>query len=102
MGPARDALREGALERAEPLGRPLMESAAVRARTTRRAGPRRWVWPGAAAAFLASLLVGALVGPTRLGVGDVLASLLAHAGVPGMHPHLTATEETILWQIRLP
>jgi len=79
-----------------------MESAAVRARSV-RALPRRWVWAGAAAAFLlVSLLVGALVGPTRLGVGDVLASLLAHAGVPGMHPHLSATDETILWQIRLP
>ena len=69
-----------------------------------RAAQRRRVplWAAAAAALLlGALLLGALVGPARLGVGDVLRSLLAHAGLP-VDSRLSPTEETILWQIRLP
>jgi iron complex transport system permease protein len=68
-----------------------------------RAGAFRPAWALAAAVFLlVALLIGTLVGPAHLGVGNVVLSLLAHAGVPGLHPHLSATDETILWQIRLP
>jgi cobalamin transport system permease protein len=60
-------------------------------------------WTLAAVVFLlGAMLVGALVGPANLGARDVVASLLAHAGVPGVHTHLSATDDTILWQIRLP
>ncbi|HEX7084056.1 MAG TPA: iron ABC transporter permease [Gaiellaceae bacterium] len=63
----------------------------------------RPVWLLAAAGFLVgSMLVGVLVGPANLGVLDVIRSLLAHAGVPGVHSGLSQTDETILWQIRAP
>jgi iron complex transport system permease protein len=77
-------------------------SSAIPARVA-RTGSVRPVWVVAAGIFLVgALLVGAVVGPAHLGVADVLRSLLAHAGVPGIHPRLSATDETILWQIRLP
>lgn len=70
----------------------------------RLARPRRRVplWCAAAVALLlGSLLLGALVGPAQLGVGAVLRSLGAHAGLP-VASHLSATDDAILWQIRLP
>jgi cobalamin transport system permease protein len=79
-----------------------VETAAARIQVVRarRLRPR---WALAAVVFLlGSMLVGALVGPANLGARDVVASLLAHAGVPGVHTHLSSTDDTILWQIRLP
>jgi cobalamin transport system permease protein len=49
-----------------------------------------------------AVLIGVLVGPTHLGVLDVVRSFAARAHVPGVHTHLTATDEAILWDIRLP
>src|SRR5918999_3067376 len=60
-------------------------------------------WLGAAAAFLVlSLVVGVLVGPIELGLGPVLSSLGERLHVPGATSSLTATEESILWDIRMP
>ncbi len=60
-------------------------------------------WACAAVAFLLfSLVVGVLVGPIDLGVGSVLESALARLNVPGASSPLTATEEAILWEIRVP
>jgi iron complex transport system permease protein len=57
---------------------------------------------GLAAVFLlGALFAGALVGPAHLGAGGVVRSLLAHAGLP-FGGRLSPTDETILWQIRLP
>jgi iron complex transport system permease protein len=79
-----------------------MAARAVPARVA-RTGSLRPVWAVAAAAFLlVALLVGAAVGPAHLGVGGVLRSLLAHVGIPGIHTGLSQTDETILWQIRVP
>jgi iron complex transport system permease protein len=79
-----------------------MASPAVPARVA-RTGTLKPVWALAAVIFLVvALLTGAIVGPAHLGVGAVLRSLLAHAGIPGIHTGLSQTDETILWQIRLP
>jgi iron complex transport system permease protein len=61
------------------------------------------LWTGAAVVFLvASLAIGVLVGPVDLGVWDVARSLGDRLGLPGVASNLTPTEESILWEIRLP
>jgi iron complex transport system permease protein len=61
------------------------------------------LWVCAAVAFLVgSLLIGVLVGPVHLGVGNVLDSIAARLRVPGMSSPLSPTEEAILWDIRMP
>jgi iron complex transport system permease protein len=79
-------------------------TAAVAARSRlRRARGRVSLWlPAALALLLGSMLVGVLVGPTDLGTGDVVRSVLAHLGVPGVHSHLSQVDDTIVWQIRTP
>jgi iron complex transport system permease protein len=58
---------------------------------------------GAAAAFLVlSVTIGVLVGPIELGIGPVLSSIGEKLHVPGVTSSLTATEESILWDIRMP
>jgi iron complex transport system permease protein len=62
----------------------------------------RPLWFGAAAALLVvSLLVGVFVGPVDLPAGGVVQSLLAHLGLP-VHDPLSATDSTIVWEIRAP
>jgi iron complex transport system permease protein len=57
----------------------------------------------AAVAFLlVAVAVGVLVGPIGLGIGPVLESAAAQLHVPGTVSPLTATEEAILWEIRVP
>jgi iron complex transport system permease protein len=61
------------------------------------------VWACAAVAFLLfSVVAGVLVGPIDLGVGSVLESAAARLHLPGASSPLTATEEAILWEIRVP
>ncbi len=52
--------------------------------------------------LLVSLAVGVLVGPVDLGIGDILRSLGARAHLPGVESPLTGTEESILWELRIP
>ena len=79
-----------------------METAAARVTDVRARGLAP-LWTGAAAAFLAgSLLVAILVGPIGLGVGAVLGSIGEHLHVPGVSSSLSPTEDSILWQIRMP
>src|SRR5918999_1973964 len=60
-------------------------------------------WLGAAAAFLVlSLVVGVLAGPIELGLGSIASSIGDRLHVPGVSSSLTATEESILWEIRMP
>ncbi|WP_414653059.1 FecCD family ABC transporter permease [Gaiella sp.] len=47
------------------------------------------------------MIVGVLAGPLDIGVGDVVRSALARLGVVGSTP-LDATEESILWDLRIP
>jgi iron complex transport system permease protein len=59
------------------------------------------VWYGVAIVFLvAAFLTGALVGPVHLGVANVLRGTFAH--VLGRESPLAATDDAILWEIRLP
>jgi len=61
------------------------------------------LWTGAAAAFLAlSVTVGVLVGPIDLGIGPVFASVGERLHLPGVSTSLSPTEESILWDIRMP
>jgi iron complex transport system permease protein len=61
------------------------------------------LWTCAAVAFLlASALVGLLLGPVDVGVGDITRSALAHLHVPGVTSPLTPGEEAIVWELRLP
>jgi iron complex transport system permease protein len=61
------------------------------------------VWSCAAVAFLvASLAIGIAAGPVDLGLGDVLRSIGARLHLPGVESQLSPTEETILWDLRVP
>ena len=55
---------------------------------------------GAVGFALAALVVGALVGPVNIGVGGVLQGTFAHAF--GLKSPLSAADDAILWQVRLP
>ncbi len=61
------------------------------------------VWAGAAVAFLlVALAIGVLVGPVDLGLAGVWSSVGERLHVPGVTSSLSATEESILWEIRMP
>jgi iron complex transport system permease protein len=61
------------------------------------------LWTGAAAAFLLlAVTLGVLVGPIDLGLGPVLGSIGERLHLPGVSSTLSATEESILWDIRMP
>jgi cobalamin transport system permease protein len=55
---------------------------------------------GAVLFLLAALVVGAFVGPVHIGVGGVLQGAFAHAF--GFKSPLSAADDAILWQVRLP
>jgi iron complex transport system permease protein len=60
-------------------------------------------WLLSAGVFLAGALVtGALVGPVHIGLGAVLESVGARLPFLHVHSPLSPTEESILWDIRLP
>jgi iron complex transport system permease protein len=56
---------------------------------------------GAAAFLLLSAAIGVLVGPIDLGIGGVSTSFAERLGIP-ITSSLSATEESILWEIRMP
>jgi cobalamin transport system permease protein len=61
------------------------------------------LWLLAATGFLvAALLVGALVGPVHIGLVDALESMIARLPFVHMDSPLSPTQESILWDIRLP
>ena len=61
------------------------------------------LWLCAAAAFLVgSFLLGVLVGPVHIGVGGVLGSMGGRLRLPGVSSSLSPTEDSILWDIRIP
>jgi iron complex transport system permease protein len=66
-----------------------------------RPGLRPLWFAAAVVLLLVSLLVGVLVGPVDLPAGGIVQSLFAHLGLP-VHDPLSATDNTIVWQIRLP
>jgi iron complex transport system permease protein len=79
-----------------------MDAVAARATTVSPRGVTP-LTAGAAAAFLVlSVAIGVLVGPIELGVGPVLSSIGEKLHVPGVVSSLSTTEESILWDIRMP
>jgi iron complex transport system permease protein len=79
-----------------------VETVAARTEPARPRG-LPFLWVGVTTAFLGvSLCIGLLVGPIDLGVGDILRSVGARLGVPGVSSPLSGTEETILWDLRVP
>ena len=80
-----------------------MASIAEHAATDVRARGLSPLWACSAVAFLVvSLVIGVLVGPIHLGVGDVFESAAARLHIPGFSTSLSPTDEAILWQIRVP
>jgi cobalamin transport system permease protein len=76
--------------------------AAAQARQVRARGLAP-VWACAAVGFLlVSLAVGVLVGPVDVGLGGILRSIGAGLHLPGVDSSLSPTEETIVWQLRVP
>jgi iron complex transport system permease protein len=61
------------------------------------------LWAAGAVAFLLlALTVGVVSGPVDVAAGDVLRSAGARLHLPGVSSPLTATEETIVWELRAP
>jgi iron complex transport system permease protein len=59
----------------------------------------------AALVLVAALSCGVLVGPVHLGLATVAESLVAHVplvGALGIHLHVPALQEAIVWQVRAP
>jgi len=80
-----------------------MASIAEHAATDVRARGLSPLWACSAVAFLVvSLVIGVLVGPIHLGVGEVFESAAARLHIPGFSTSLSPTDEAILWQIRVP
>lgn len=56
----------------------------------------------AVAAVLGALLAGVLIGPVDIGVGAIVRSALARLPLLDIDSPLTAAEEAIIWELRLP
>ncbi len=79
-----------------------MEAATAAARAIRVRGLTPG-WAVAAVAFLlVAFVVGVVAGPVHIGVGEVLRSFGARIGLPGVTSPLDATQESILWDLRVP
>ena len=79
-----------------------MEAAAAHAPTVRVRGVTPGWAAGAVAFLLVAVAVGLVAGPVDIGVGDVLRSLGGKLGIPGVSTPLGPTEESILWDLRVP
>jgi iron complex transport system permease protein len=64
-------------------------------------GSAAWIAAGVVFAA-AALLVGGLIGPVRLGFGDVLRALASRVPLLGIESPLEPTEDAILFDLRLP
>jgi iron complex transport system permease protein len=79
-----------------------VEAAAAPARAIRVRGVTPG-WALAAVAFLlVAIAVGIVAGPVDIGIGSVLRSLGERLGIPGVTSPLDSTQETILWELRVP
>jgi iron complex transport system permease protein len=79
-----------------------MEAAAPTTQAIRARGVAPAWGVGAVAFLLLALAVGVVSGPVDIGVGDALQSTAARLHVPGVTSPLSPTEETILWELRVP
>jgi iron complex transport system permease protein len=57
---------------------------------------------GAIAAVAGALLAGVLIGPVDIGIGAIARSALARVPLLDVESPLTAAEEAIVWELRLP
>jgi iron complex transport system permease protein len=66
--------------------------------------PGRGLLPilGGVAFLVASTLLGLLVGPVHIGVGETARSAASHVPFLGVDSHLSATDSAILWELRAP
>jgi iron complex transport system permease protein len=55
-----------------------------------------------ALALVAALLLGVAVGPVRIGLGEVLGTLLHHAPLLHYRTSTPVVDQAIVWQVRLP
>jgi iron complex transport system permease protein len=79
-----------------------MESTAVRHADVRSRGVAP-LWGAAAVVFLlVAVVVGVLAGPVDLGAGAVLGTIGERLHLPGVTSDLSPTEQSILWELRLP
>lgn len=62
---------------------------------------RTWAWP-VAGAMLGAIAVSLLIGPADLPPGGVLLSVLGHLPLLHIHSGLSATDQDIVWQLRMP
>ena len=60
----------------------------------------RLAFPAGVAFLFGAMLVGALVGPVHIGVGDVLRAIGAH--IFGLRSPLQGASDAIVWDLRLP
>ncbi|HEY7345567.1 MAG TPA: iron ABC transporter permease [Gaiella sp.] len=79
-----------------------MEAAAAPARAIRVRGVTPGWALGALAFLVVAFVVGIVAGPVDIGVGEVLRSLGEKLGIPGVTSPLDATQESILWDLRVP
>src|ERR671918_1206220 len=78
---------------------------AVRERPAALVAPRRVTLPWTAVAVLAvfvALLAGVVVGPVEIGLGSIVRSALARLPVLDVSSPLSAPEEAIVWELRVP
>jgi iron complex transport system permease protein len=52
--------------------------------------------------FVGALLVGLAIGPVHLSFGAICLSALSNVPLLGVHSHLSATDNAVLWQLRAP
>jgi iron complex transport system permease protein len=78
-----------------------MEAAAP-ARAIRSRGIGLAWGAGAACFLLLALVAGVVSGPVEIPLGDILQSIGARLHLPGVTSPLSSTEETILWELRVP
>jgi len=62
-----------------------------------------WYWVvGATLVLIAAVIAGVMVGPIALSPVDVMASIVSRVPFVGLDSELSAREEAILWEIRMP
>jgi iron complex transport system permease protein len=54
------------------------------------------------AVLIGALVVGTVVGPVRVGVGEIVGTLLQHAPLISYRTHASSVDQAIVWQVRLP
>jgi iron complex transport system permease protein len=70
--------------------------------TAPRVRPIRLPLAVSSVALVAALLLATAVGPVRIGIGEVVGTLLAHLPLLHFHTGAPAVDQAIIWQVRFP